>query len=153
MSVKDDLLNEAARQFEALREALGGLSDEQLAAVWLGSWSVKDIAAHMSGWHREMGPALERLARGERPLLPGVSYEDVDAWNAKFTAARQGTSSADVLRELDESHQYFMHAAAAVPAERYQPDKSAYKIVDLNSAHHYKHHGDQIRTWRASFSA
>jgi hypothetical protein len=79
-----------------------------------------------------------------------VSYEDVDAWNAKFAAAASGTSVADLLLELDKSHEYFIRAAAAVPVERLQPDKTAYKIIDANSAHHYREHGDQIRAWRAS---
>ena len=32
---------------------------------------------------------------------------------------------------------------------RSRPSKTAWKIVDLNLAHHYKEHGDQIRAWRA----
>jgi hypothetical protein len=43
-----------------------------------------------------------------------------------------------------------MHAAVAVPDARYQPGKTAWRIVDLNSAHHYMEHGDQIRAWRRS---
>jgi hypothetical protein len=42
-----------------------------------------------------------------------------------------------------------MRAAAAVPPERFAPGKTAWKIVDLNSAHHGKEHGDQIRAGRA----
>src|SRR2546430_8700733 len=62
-----------------------------------------DIVAHISGWHREMGPALERLARGEKPVPAGVSYDDVDAWNAKFAAGKKGAPVADVLLEFDKS--------------------------------------------------
>jgi hypothetical protein len=147
---KESLLNDAAREYRALHETIHGLNEEQMTEVWLGTWSIKEIVAHMSGWHREMGPALERIARGERPVAEGVSYDDVDAWNAKFARAGQGTSVADLLLELDKSHEYFLRAAAGVPAERFQPGKTAYKIVDLNSAHHYREHGDQIRAWRAT---
>ena len=97
-----------------------------------------------------MGPALERMTRGERPVAEGVSYDDVDAWNARFAGAAAKTSVADLLLELDKSHEYFMRSADAVPADRFQPGKTAYKIVDLNSAHHYREHGDQIRAWRAT---
>ena len=147
---KESLLNDAAREYRALHETIHGLNEGQMTEVWLGTWSIKEIVAHMSGWHREMGPALERIARGERPVAEGVSYDDVDAWNAKFALAGQGTSVADLLLELDKSHEYFLRAAAGVPAERFQPGKTAYKIVDLNSAHHYREHGDQIRAWRAT---
>ena len=147
---KDELLNAAAREYKALHDALKGLDEARMTEVWLGAWSVKDIVAHISGWHRELGPALERLARGERPIPDGVSYDDVDGWNARFVAAKKDDSVAEALLELDRSHEAFMRAAAAVPAERYEPGKTAWKIVDLNSAHHYKEHGDQIRAWRAA---
>jgi hypothetical protein len=79
----------------------------------------------------------------------GVSYDDVDAWNAKFAAAKRETPVADVLLDLDKSHEDFMHAAAQVPEERFVEGKTAWKIVDGNSAHHYREHAEQIRAWRA----
>ena len=150
MTPKQELLNQAAREYRAFHESLQGLNEEHLNEVWLGTWSIKDIVAHIVGWHSEMGPALERIARGERPVPEGVSYDDVDAWNAKFVAARRGAEAADLLLELDKSHERFMHQADAVPEERFQPGKTTYKIVDGNSAHHYHEHGEQIREWRKS---
>jgi hypothetical protein len=146
---KDELLNQAARDYNAFEAAIHGLNEDHLTEVWLGTWSIREILAHMSGWHREMGPALERLTRGEKPLPAGVSYEDVDAWNAKLVAAKRDWPLDEILLELDRSHEYFMHMAAQVPDERVQPGKTAYRIIDLNSAHHYREHGDQIRAWRA----
>ncbi len=150
MSVKDDLLKQAEAEFRAFKAALRALDAARLTEVWLGTWSTKDILAHISGWHRELGPALDRMARGEKPILEGKNYEDVDAWNSKFAEARKSASASDVLKELDASHAYFMAQAGKVPEERFVPGKTAYRIVDLNSAHHYKEHGDQIRAWRAS---
>lgn len=150
MTPKQQLLNEAAREYKAFHDAIKGLNEEQMTEVWLGTWGVKEIVAHMSGWHREMGPALERLARGEKPIPPGVSYDDVDTWNAKFAAAARDLEVADVLLEFDRSHEYFMHAADQVPEERFQPGKTAWKIVDGNSAHHYREHAEQVRAWRDS---
>ncbi|HEX9818567.1 MAG TPA: ClbS/DfsB family four-helix bundle protein [Methylomirabilota bacterium] len=149
-NTKEELLNEAAREYRALHEALQGLNEAQMTEVWLGTWSVRDIVAHIAGWHQEMAPALERLARGERPVREGVSYDDVDAWNERFAAARRATAVADVLLELDKTHEAFLKAAAAVPGERLQPGKTAWKIVDGNSAHHYREHGEQIRAWRSA---
>ena len=151
-TTKEELLNEAAREYKGFHEALQGLNESQLTEVWLGTWSVKEIVAHIAGWHEELGPALERLARGERPIREGVSYDDVDAWNARFASARRGTPVTDVLLELDKTHEYFLRAAAGVPAERFQPGKTAWKIVDQNTAHHYREHADQIRAWRTSKS-
>ncbi|MBI4609500.1 MAG: ClbS/DfsB family four-helix bundle protein [Candidatus Rokubacteria bacterium] len=148
MSPKNALLSQAQDEFRAFKAALGGLDERQLAEVWLGSWSIKDILAHISGWHREMGPGLERLARGEKPFSEGTNYNDVDSWNARFAAAKKNATGSELLGELDASHDSFMAQAAKVPEERFVPGKTAHRIVDLNSAHHYKEHGDQIRAWR-----
>ncbi len=147
---KQELLNVAAREYKAFHEALQGLNEEHMTEVWLGTWSLKEIVGHISGWQREMIPALERIARGERPVPAGTSYDDIDGWNGKFAASVRGMEVADVLLELDKSQEAFMHAAAAVPDDRFQPGKAAYRIVDQSSAHHYREHADQIRTWRAS---
>jgi hypothetical protein len=147
---KDELLLTAAREYKAFHEALHGLNEEQMAEVWLGTWSVKEIVAHMTGWHREMLPALERIARGERPVPEGVSYDDVDVWNARFAASAKDREVTELLLELDRSHEDFMLAADRIPAGRFQGGKTAYRTVDAITAHHYREHGDQIRAWRAS---
>jgi hypothetical protein len=147
---KQELLNQAAREYKAFHDTIKGLNEAQMTEVWLGTWSIRDIVAHISGWHREMGPALERMARGERPVPEGVSYDDVDAWNERFAAAARNTAVADVLLEFDKSHEYFMHAADLVPSERYEAGKTAWKIVDGSSAHHYREHAEQIRAWRTA---
>src|SRR3989449_11782651 len=94
---KDELLNQAARDYKAFHETLTGLNEAQMTEVWLGTWSVKGIVAHISGWQREMGPALERLARGRKPVPPGVSYDGVAAWNAEGAGPQKGTTGAHVL--------------------------------------------------------
>jgi hypothetical protein len=82
-------------------------------------------------------------------MVDGVSYDDVDAWNATFVAATQDRPLDEILLELDRSHESFMHLAAAVPDARVRPGTTAHRIIDACSAHHYREHGDQIRAWRA----
>ena len=148
MSEKTTLLSGAETEFAAFKRALAGLDEAQMREVWLGTWSARDIVAHISGWHREMAPALERMQKGERPIPEGVSYDDVDAWNGRFAEARRGAATADILKELDASHAAFLQAAAGVPEERYVAGKTAHKIVDFNSRHHYQEHRAQIEEWR-----
>jgi hypothetical protein len=148
MSQKQQLLAEAETEFQTLKRAVAGLDDAALREVWCGTWSLREILGHIAGWHREMLPALERLARGEKPVPAGVSYSDVDAWNAKFAGAVHGRSNADILRGLDQSHADFMRTAGTVPDERVVPDRTAYKLIDANSRHHYREHTADIQAWR-----
>src|SRR5262249_36954805 len=144
MSEKTTLLSEAETELTRFKRAIAALDETKMREVWLGTWSVRDIVAHISGWHRELSPALERIARGERPGQEGLSYDQVDAWTGRFADAKKPAATRDILAELDASHAAFMRAAAAVPEERYVPGKTAYKIVDLNSRHHYQEHRGQI---------
>ena len=148
-SPKDELLLSAAREYRAFHQALHGLNEEQMDEVWLGTWGVKEIVAHLAAWHREMRPALERIWRGERPVPDGVSYDDVDAWNTRFAATAKAREITDLLLELDRTHEDFMLAAVCIPTERFQEGRTAYKIVDAITAHHYHEHGEQIRAWRS----
>jgi hypothetical protein len=150
MDARDELLRQAESDFAALRAAVAGLDEAALTRPWLGSWGAREILVHIAGWQRELTPALERLARGERPIPEGVSYDDFDAWNARFVAARAGVPVADVLEELERTHRAFVAAAARVPAERFGPGKTAARILDLSGPHHYREHAAQIREWRAA---
>lgn len=148
MSLRDDLLRQADDELGAIKRALAGLSDEAMRQPVSGAWGVREILAHLAGWQREMIPLLERVARGEKPVPDGVSYEDVDAWNARHVAARRGLTVAGIRAELDASHRDFLAAAGAVPEPRFAPGKTAARVVDLNGPHHYREHTAQILAWR-----
>jgi Mycothiol maleylpyruvate isomerase N-terminal domain len=148
MSLKDDLLRQADDDFGAFKRALVGLDDAAMRRPCLGAWGVREIFAHMLGWQREMIPVLERVARGEKPLAEGVSYDDLDGWNARLVAARQGLTVEGLRAALDVSHRDFLAAARAVPEARFEPGKTATRVVDLNGPHHYREHTAQILAWR-----
>jgi len=144
MSDKARLLQEAEEAFGELRQAIDGLDDARLTRVWLGTWGVREILNHITGWHEEMLPALARVARGEPAYAPGT-YDDFDAWNARFVDARQGVKLADVLAQLETSHREFVRAAGVVPEQCFDDAKG---MLDGCGTAHYREHAGQIRAWR-----
>jgi hypothetical protein len=147
MSDKSELLREADETFAELRQAIGGLAEEQMLQVWLGTWSAREILVHISGWHRAMIPALEHIAKGEPPY-PAGTYDDFDAWNARFVIEKTGVKMADVLAELDASHRAFMEAAGTLPDEHFASSGGARALFDGVAPGHYREHATQIRDWR-----
>jgi hypothetical protein len=150
MAYKQDVLKELDEGFATFRQGLAGLTDEQMMTVWLDQWNTRDLLAHVAGWHREMGGALERVGRGERPTPEGVDYSDGDAWNAKFAAAKKNASPAEVLAELDDSFRAYRAAAANIPEDRFEQGRAVDRIVHTSGINHYVEHSEQIREWRKS---
>jgi hypothetical protein len=151
MSDKATLLREADEAFGGLRRTIEGLSDEDLRRVWLGSWGVREIAIHISGWHREMIPALERLGRGEA-AHPAGAYDDFDGWNARFVERKAGTKASEILAELDASHHDLVAAARALPEAHLATGGAARDLFDGVGPGHYREHAAQIQEWRKGAS-
>lgn len=147
MSDKTRLLRDADEAFGELRESIDGLSEDEMRRVWLGSWGVREILVHISGWHDEMVPALARVAKGE-DAYPAGTYDDFDSWNARFVEQRAGVKAADVIAELDASHRAFIAAATAVPEAFFAPGGAAVAPFEGAGAGHYREHTAQIRQWR-----
>ena len=148
MADKQKLLRDADEAFGELQEAISGLDETRMRRVWLGTWGAREIVIHISGWHRELIPAFGRLGRGEPPYPEGVSYDDFDAWNARFVDVRREAKLADILTELDASHRDFVAAAAALPEAHFVAGSPARELFEGAGAPHYREHAAQIRQWR-----
>jgi uncharacterized protein DUF1706 len=148
VSYKDEVLKELDQEYKTFKKHIEGLGDAQMMQTWLGEWNTRDVLAHVACWHREMGGALERIGRGERPTPEGVDYSDGDAWNAKFAGANSTTAPQPMLAELDDSFRFYRAAAVALPDERFEQGRTVDRIVHTSGINHYKEHGEQIREWR-----
>ena len=149
MGAKQELIQKADEEYRHLTTAIDGLDDAQMNRVWLGVWGVREILAHIAGWHREMVPALDRIGRGEPPY-PDGTYDDFDRWNAAFVDARQGIKAADILHEVDASHRDLIAAVSRLADEHFGEGKTVPGLVDGVGPAHYREHADQIRDWRTS---
>ena len=145
---RDDILKTLDVGFDSLLDSVEGLTDEQMRQVWFGEWGVHDILAHVAGWHREMVPAYERIARGERPVPEGVDYGNPDPINARFAEAQRNADANGILAELKASKDAFVAAARQVPEERFAEGKSAVRILFTTGIDHYREHEPAIREWR-----
>ena len=147
MEAKQALLQQAEQEYDGLKAAIKGLDETQMGQVWLGTWGVREIAAHITGWHREMIPALERLGRGEA-AYPDGAYDDFDTWNARFVEARKGRKAAEILQEMETSHHDLLRTAAHLADDHFGEGKPASGLVDGIAPGHYREHAEQIRQWR-----
>lgn len=145
---RDDLLQQLDRDFDDLVASFEGLSDEAMLRVWFGDWSVRDVLAHVAGWHREMAELFDRMARGERPVPEGVDYNDSGPWNARFAESHRNTQPASMIEEAKASREAFAEAARRLPDERFEEGRAGYRVLLGTGSDHYREHAGAIREWR-----
>jgi uncharacterized protein (TIGR03083 family) len=144
---KQAAIAKAQEGFHELLASIEGLDDRAMTRTFYDSWSVKDLLAHMAGWHHAMAAAMERMARGERPTPEGVDYSDADAWNTKFAAAMAPQSPSTVVADLRQSFANYLRAARALPEDRFGEGKTANRLMETSSFGHYEEHVPAIREY------
>ena len=101
-----DLLAELNSEYEAWEGLLAQIGEDRMEEPGVaGSWSIKDVIAHLTAWRRRTVGRLESVARGKPEPAhewPADLHED-DEINAWFHARDRGKSVREVLSESSNS--------------------------------------------------
>ncbi len=108
---KTELTERIGSSYAALEQTIGQLSDKQLTEPIDGSWSAKDLLAHIAAWQQVMlqfhvgGRPFEEVTR-----LSNLSYgpTPVDQINEAFYARDKDLAPADVLQAFRSGHQQLL---------------------------------------------
>lgn len=98
-------INNMLSAHRKLLEAISGLTPEEISnKVIDGSWTVKDILAHLAAWNREHTKEIERILRGESTwnklyVLP----KDDDKFNKEQVEKRRVLTLGQVKEEWENS--------------------------------------------------
>ena len=146
MTSKPQLISDLDAAYEAFLQEVQGLSNDQFHHKFVDeSWGVKEIVAHLAGWHGELGAGLERMARGERPVLEGEDWNDVQRYNDVYAGHSRGKRKEQVLEELAAAVTHFKEAAAKVADDRYGEGKTVNKLFEGAGIGHFHEHAEQVR--------
>jgi uncharacterized protein (TIGR03083 family) len=146
---KQSLLKQLDRAWAALAVSYDGLSDAQMELPGVtGDWSVKDILAHVTTWEEEALRNLPLVLQGSRPRRYKDLYGGIDAFNAQMTEKKRSLSLADVLGQLDETHQRLTACVRSAPEEELTRDTPFRRRLRLDTYSHYPIHALAIREWR-----
>lgn len=143
------LLNRIDRAWEALKASYVGLSDSELLEPGVtGTWSVRDIIAHVTWWEEEALTHLPRILEGERPPKYSVTYGGIDAFNAQMTEEKRNLSLSEVLKQRDETHSRLIDFIQNVPEDQIAQETRFRRRLRLDTYSHYPKHAEAIRKWR-----
>jgi hypothetical protein len=143
---KQQLLSDLDAAYESFLQEVQGLSNDQFHHKFVDdAWGVKEIVAHLTGWHGEIGGGFERMARGERPVPEGQDWNNPDTMNEIYAERSRGKRKDQVLEELAAAVAHFKEAAAKLPDDRYGEGKTANKLFDGAGIGHFHEHAEQVR--------
>jgi hypothetical protein len=143
---KAAILTEIEGGFSELLTAAQALDERAMSRVADGTWTAKEVLAHITGWHRAMTGAMERMSRGERPTPEGVDYSDADAWNAGFAAGACAQQGATIIAGLQQSFANYLRAAQALPPDRFGEGKTVNRLLEASGYGHYREHLPALKT-------
>ncbi len=143
------LLNRIDTAWEALKASYVGLSDSELLEPGVtGTWSVRDIIAHVTWWEEEALTHLPRILEGKRPPKYSVTYGGIDAFNAQMTEEKRNLSLSEVLKQRDETHSRLIDFIQSVPEDQIAQETRFRRRLRLDTYSHYPKHAEAIRKWR-----
>ncbi|HEU5103920.1 MAG TPA: ClbS/DfsB family four-helix bundle protein [Roseiflexaceae bacterium] len=110
-STKAELLERIHSSYAALERTIGQLKQEHMTTPIDGSWSAKDLLAHIAAWQQVMlqfhvgGKPFEQVTR-----LENVPYgpTPVDQINEAFYARDKDLPLAEVLQTFRAGHQQLL---------------------------------------------
>ncbi len=147
-SLRDQLLLELDTARSRVKEAVDGLTEDQMSRPDLDSWSAKDHLTHLTVWHEMRFFEVSRIARGGRASFPLTDEAEagVEHLNQQTVVNRRSLPLAQVLADLDFAREMVRQALANCPEDRL--DQRLYEGIGIHGAAHDTEHADTIRLWR-----
>ena len=147
------LLGRIGDAWAELRDSYSGLSDGHLTEPGVvGTWSVKDVLAHITTWEEEALKHLPTIVRGGRP----PRYADqggIDAFNARAAEAKSGLPLETVLAQMDEIHRKLIDFVRNTPEDQLASQAGFRRRLRLDTYGHYRIHSEGIQAWRRRVSS
>ena len=145
-TTRDQLQLELDMARSRVKDAIAGLTEEQMSRPDLDGWSVKDHLTHVTLWHEMRFFEISRIARGGRAGFPVTDEACVEHINQQFAANRRSLPLTQVLADLDFAREMVRQAIATCSEDRL--DQRLFEELGPNGAGHDTGHAAMIAAWR-----
>lgn len=157
---KPELIGDAEKEFAALREMLAAVPEARYRepGVWGDDWTVHDLVAHLSAWHRLFLGWYRAGLEGLDPDLPasGFKWNETPRLNREIREEHADRPTPRVRRELEETHAEVLELARGLSEnELLEPGHFAWTgtngivtYLGANTASHYRFARKVLKRWR-----
>ena len=154
---KAKLLDKMHGGYDELDALLITFTPEQLTTEGVsGTWSIKDILAHLASWQQRTLQRLDAAARNEAPDVPDIANEEEEnQLNERFYSENRELTPAEVLNNYHAAYAALVTAVEqASDEDLFTPGRFAWlgdtvlwETVAGNTYDHIAEHIGAIQNW------
>lgn len=140
------LIADFQKSSKLFQQTIDNFPVEKKEIILFDKWSLKDIIAHIVGWHKLFLMNLVNLSIGKVPQ----DWGKIDDFNQKNVASNKSSSFQSVYQELiDIDQQLISQLKTLSPSEwqkKFWPNRiyTPKKILEIEIKHYQKTHLPQI---------
>ena len=127
------LLDEFSQVRAAILATARQLNPNEVARVFLGSWTILDLLAHLRGWDFTNLQAAQDILRGKLPDFYGQFDKGWASYNARLIALYKEDTLEAMLIAVAESHTRLIQYLLALSPEELLTDQGvrhgSYKVI------------------------
>lgn len=107
-----------------------------------GSWSPKQVVAHITGWDKEVIRQFDLFQDG----LEKAIEHNIDEFNKKSVQERSHLSWEETIAELQQVHEQFYQRAKSISSQELSKNGEYKDWIEVQ-IDHYLHHTEQLEKW------
>jgi hypothetical protein len=119
---KEEILLALVKTRQNILTKTSTLSKADRERIFLGTWSVKDLLAHLAGWDITNMDAVRSVLAGKVPSFYEYRDHDWQTYNAMLVGKYRKNSFRELLATVKNSQRKLVELLRAVPPEDYNRD-------------------------------
>lgn len=154
---KSDLIDVIRTERDRLESLLEEITADQRVEPGVdGSWSIKDIMAHIAAWERLAYDRIHSAVSGKPLKFPIIQGDaEVDKLNADVFEKNKDLPLGEVTTEFHDAHQVFMAQIEELAEDflfttlpfDWAGKLTAQVVISANTHWHYLEHAVAIEKW------
>jgi hypothetical protein len=130
---KDDLIAGLADVRDRIIREAGAMPPKIRDVVFLGTWSIRDLLAHLAGWDVTNLRATKDILNGKLPRFMAYYDEDWATYNGQLILKYGRKKFARQVALLEKTHRELIEYLKEVPPEEFDKDRDihfeGYKVT------------------------
>ena len=137
---KDEVISGLVDARRRILDVTSSLPPDKQDEIFLGTWSAKDLLAHLAGWDYTNLGAVKEILAGQRQSFRAHYDRDWASYNARLVA-KYGREDFDEIIDLaEESHGELIDSLRAVRADEYVKKRTIVTLLEAEVKDERVHH-------------